>query len=248
LTFRWSNNIIRIWKPSFDQISAGLRARVRGSINGVHDMKKPMILVILFSILGFSITWSQENGGQNILDQDNTREQDYIKLLYEGSQEDMLAAVAGLSELGSKGDNVIEALVFGLQQGTLHVKREYGKVTNDFSDVRAASAKLLGEIGDPRALPGLYIALRYDHDPHVKNSAAHAIGILGRNESIEHLARTIKAADTSGADDKLIISCIEAIGEIGGPDGFRTLVEILRGDYRQIVKMAARVMLKKIPW
>ena len=211
-------------------------------------MKKPMILAILFSILGFSFAWAQENGGQNILDLDNTREQDYIQLLYEGSQEDMLAAVAGLSELGSQGDIVIEALLFGLQQGTLNVQRKYSKVTNDFRVVRAASAKLLGEIGDPRALPDLYIALRYDHDLHVKKAVAHAIGITGRDESIEHLARTIKSADTSGADDKLIISCIEAIGDIGGQDGFRTLVEILRGDYRQNVKMSARESLKKIQW
>jgi hypothetical protein len=211
-------------------------------------MKKPMILVILFCILSFSITWAQENGGQNILDVDSAGEQDYIKLLYGGSQEDMLAAVAGLSELGSKGDNIIDALVFGLQQGTLNVQREYSKVINDFTDVRAASAKLLGEIGDSRALPDLYIALKYDHDQHVKYSVAHAIGTIGLNESIVYLNQTIKAADTSGTDDKLIISCIEAIGEIGGQDGFVTLLEILRGDYRQNVKMAARESLKKIQW
>ena len=194
------------------------------------------------------MAWAQENGGQNIPDMDNAGEQDYIQLLYEGSREEMLAAVSGLSALGSKGDDVIKALVFGLHQGTLNVQREYNKVTNDFSDVRSASAELLGEIGDPGVLPDLYIALRYDHDQHVKTSVAHAIGTIGRNESIEHLARTIKTSDTSGADDKLIISCIDAIGEIGGQDGFDILLEILRGDYRQIVKMEARESLKKIPW
>ena len=211
-------------------------------------MKKPMILIVLFSILGFSVVWAQENGEQNILNMDNAGEQDYIQLLYEGSQEEMLAAVSGLSALGAKGDTVIKALLFGLHQGTLNVKREYSKVTNDLSDVRAASAKLLGEIGDPGALPDLYIALKYDHDQHVKKSAAHSIGIIGRNDSIDHLAQTIKAADTSGADDQLIISCIDAIGEIGGQDGFDILLEVLRGNYRQIVKMAARESLKKIPW
>ena len=94
----------------------------------------------------------------------------------------------------------------------------------------------------------LYIALRYDHDQHVKQSVAHAIGTIGRTESIEHLARTIMASDNSGTDDILIISCIEAIGEIGRQEGFDILLEILRGDYRQIVKLAARESLKKIPW
>ncbi len=224
------------------------KTRTQRCIIGVHNMKEAIILAILFSTLGFNIARAQENDDQDKLSRGIKTKQDHIQDLYKGSQEEMLAAVTWLSESGSNGANVVDALVFGLQQGTLNVQREYSKVTNDFIDVRAASAKLLGGIGDPMALQYLYISLRYDHDQHVKSSAAYAIGVIGLNESIDYIVRTIKSADNSGSDDKLIISCIEAIGEIGGQDGFGALIETLRGDYSKNVKMAARESLKKIQW
>jgi HEAT repeat protein len=211
-------------------------------------MNKLLILVIIFSIAVFNIAYGQENGKEEAFDPKTAGKQDYIKLLYDGSQESKLMAVKWLSDFGVKGDDVIEAFVYGLQQGTLVVQREKNKVINDFSDVRAASAKALGEIGDPKALPDLYISLRYDHDLNVQKEAAYAIGSIGREESIEHLLGTIEAANHYGPDDILIIACIKAIGEIGSDDGFYPLLDILRGDFGRTVKLAAREALNKIDW
>ena len=57
-----------------------------------------------------------------------------------------------------------------LQQGTIYVERQSGKVTNDFWDVRTVSALALGEIGNPKALPALYQAVRYEPDNYVRSA------------------------------------------------------------------------------
>jgi HEAT repeat protein len=224
----------------------------------MYNMNKTIILVLIFSVAFFSKLAAQETGNGKVSDQETgigevldpetAEKQDYIRLLHEGSHEKKLEAVKELSELGLRGEDVVEALVFGLQQGTMVVTREKSKVTNDFNDVRAASAKALGKIGDPKALPDLYISLKYDPDINVKKEAATAIGAIGREESIKQLVGTIKAADRSGKDDTIIISCVDAIGEIGSTDGFFPLLDILRGDYSRSVRLAVRESLNKIKW
>jgi len=119
---------------------------------------------------------------------------------------------------------------------------------NDFWDVRAASAKALGEIGDPRVLPDLHVALRYDHDLFVRSSVAIALGRIGRKESISELSRAIELSDASGPDDELIRACVDALGEIGDKESFVPLVEVLRGKYSRSIRLAARESLKKIRW
>jgi HEAT repeat protein len=206
------------------------------------------LLIIGFTILFFSSIAAQESIEQYLLNLKEPKAEDYVKLLYEGSHESQLLAVTKLMELGAKDEEVIDALVFGLQQGTLFVKREYHKVVNDFWDVRAASAKALGETEDSKALPYLYLALRYDHDTFVRSSVALAIGRIGQKESIPYLVRAIQTSSPAGPDDVLIRACVEALGEIGDKEGFVPLVEVMRGNYRRNIKLAARDSLNKIRW
>ena len=173
---------------------------------------------------------------------------DYIQLMYEGSQETKLFAAIKLSELKSSDDEVIDALVYGLGQGTFFVVRQYGKVTNDYWDVRAASAKALGEIGSPKPLRDLYIALRYDHDPFVKTSIVYAIGKIGQKESVPYLTRIILTSTAKGPDDQMLIASIEALGEIGDSTGFMPLVEVIRGKYKRSIKLTAMEAIKKLDW
>lgn len=210
-------------------------------------MKKIFIFFSLFIALCLSISYAQESVEQSLLNLKQLTAQDYVKLLYEGSEENKVLAATELAELGSNDKEVIDALVFGLQQGTIFVQRERGKVINDYWDVRAASAKALGEIGDPGALPDLYNALRYDHDTFVRSSVAIAVGKIGQKKSISELARAIETSRI-GPDDLLIRACVEAIGEIGDKEGFVPLVEVIRGKYRRSIKLAARESLKKIKW
>lgn len=209
---------------------------------------KKIILVTVFIIFYFSVAYAQESVEQYLLNLQEATAEDYINLLYEGSQENKLIAIIKLMELGANDEKAIEAIVFGLQQGTLFVQRTGTRVINDFWDVRSASAKALGEIGDPKVLPDLYRALRYDHDNFVRSSVAVAIGKIGQKESIYELVRAIETSDPSGPDDMLVRASVEAIGEIGDKKGFVPLVEVLRGNYRRNIKLTAREALKKIRW
>jgi HEAT repeat protein len=199
--------------------------------------------------VGGSLLYAQESVEQYLLSLDEPEQADYINLLYEGSHENMVWATTKLADMAKEGDEeVFEALVFGLQQGTIYVKRHYNKVVNDFWDVRAMSAQALGEMGDPKALPHLYVAVRYDPDSHVRTEVATAIGKIGESESIPTLARIIETSSSGGPDDTVVLACVEAIGEIGHRDGFVPLVEVMRGNFKRSIRRAARDSLKKIEW
>lgn len=172
--------------------------------------------------------------------------EDYVNLIYRGSRQNKLYAIKKLMESGSRDKRVIDALLFGLQQGTRIVERRYERVVNDFFDVRCMSAEALGKTGDPGVLPDLYLTLKYDPDTNVRSSVALAIGKIGGEESIRHLKQAITASSRTGPDDMLILSCVEAIGNIGGREGRLSLIEIIRGSYREHIKRAAQNALKKI--
>ncbi len=121
-------------------------------------------------------------------------------------------------------------------------------MVNDFWDVRAASAYALGEIGDPRVLPNLYMSLRYDPDNVVRSSVAAGIGKIGEDDSVYQLARAIEVANPAGPDEIVVLACVEALGEIGHRDGFLPLVEVMRGRFRRSIRLAARESLRKIDW
>jgi HEAT repeat protein len=123
-----------------------------------------------------------------------------------------------------------------------------GKVINDFWDVRARSAEVLGDIGDPRALPHLHDALLHDPEPIVKCCVATALGKIGHPDSVKYLTLTIRNTENIGSNELVILFCVQALGEIGHRDGFLPLLEIARGRYRSNIKAAAREALEKLKW
>ncbi len=213
-------------------------------------MRKYMVLVIvLAAFLGGSLLYAQESVEQYLLSFDEPSKEDYIALLYQGSHENMTYALTKLAGKADPNDEELyEALIFGLQQGTIYIKRQGNKVVNDFWDVRAASAYALGELGNTDALPHLYMALRYDPDNHVRSEVAVAIGKIGEPEAVPVLARVIETSSTAGPDDTVVLSCVQALGSIGHRDGFVPLLEVLRGDYRRSIRRAARESLTQIEW
>jgi HEAT repeat protein len=103
-------------------------------------------------------------------------------------------------------------------------------------------------MGNPDALPHLYMALRYDPDNHVRSEVAIAIGKIGEPKAIPVLTRVIETSSAAGPDDTVVLSCVEALGAIGHRDGFVPLLEVIRGDYRRSIRRAARDSLKQIEW
>ncbi len=192
--------------------------------------------------------YAQDTSEEYLMTLQGATAESYTTLMYEGSYESKLVAAIRLGEMGESGTEVIEALVYGLGQGTYFVVRQYGKVTNDYWDVRAASAKALGQIGDPSPLEDLYYTLRYDPDKFVRGSAAYAIGKIGRKESVYYLKRIIETTSTTGPDDELILACVEALGDIGHPSAFTPLVEVVRGKYKRSLRLAAMESIRKLKY
>jgi HEAT repeat protein len=213
-------------------------------------MKRAVLAIatLLGIFLVAGCLFGQESVEQYLLNLQDPSEDDYIKLIYEGNRENKLWAIAKLRELNAEGDDVIDALVFGLQQGTIFVERDYNKVINDYWDVRAESAIALGEIGDLSSLDDLHTALRFDPDHLVRSSVAIGLGKMGQPRSIPHLRRSIDVSSPAGPDDQVVRSCVIALGEIGHRDAFVPLVEVMRGKWRRSIKLEAREALKKLEW
>ena len=210
-------------------------------------MKRTVFYLVVAAIaFVFSEAVAQESTDEYLLNLKGATAESYISLMYEGNQESKLLAAIKLGEMKSDDEKVIEALVYGLGQGTFHVLRKYGKVSNDFWDVRAASAKALGLIGEKAALKDLYYTLRYDPDKFVRGSAAYAIGRIGQPESVHHLKRVIETSTTTGTDDELILACVEALGEIGHQSAFTPLVDVIRGKYKRSIKLTAMEAVRKL--
>jgi HEAT repeat protein len=211
-------------------------------------VKKAIIFFFLMMFLGFSAALAQESVEQYLQNLSEPKEEDYVRLLYEGSRESKLLAIGKLMEIGARSEDARDALIFGLEQGTVFVKREAGKVANDFWDVRALSAKALGEVGDPATLPNLYVSLRFDPDIYVRTSVAVAIGKVGDKNAIKELSRAIETSRPGSTEEELVLACVVALGELGDKEGFVPLVEVIRGKYSRNVKLAARESLKKLQW
>ena len=207
---------------------------------------KVTLIVFILGLIGTLNLFAQESVEQYLLNLTQPKVKDYINLMYNGSHENKLLAATKLRELKDNSDATIDALIYGLQQGTIYVERKNGKVTNDFWDVRTVSALALGEIGNPKVLPYLYQAVRYEPDNYVRSAIAIAIGKIGKKESLPEITRMIETADTSGTDDVLLLACIDAIKKIGDREGFIPLVEIIRGKYRRNVRIAAMEALKNM--
>ncbi len=65
------------------------------------------------------------------------------------------------------------------------------QLTSKKSQVREATARVLGEMGDRQAVPHLTQALG-DERPKVREKAASALGQLGDEQAVPHLVRALE--------------------------------------------------------
>jgi HEAT repeat protein len=103
---------------------------------------------------------------------------------------------------------------------------------------RAAAARLLGRIGDARAIAPLVAALA-DPTPEVRQDAARALGQIGDTRAVEPLAAALR--DDYGASE----AAGEALVQIGGARALRSLASAL-GDDSESVRWLACRMLSRI--
>jgi len=144
-----------------------------------------------------------------------------------------LIAALRNSGWGYIGVEVTDALA---RIGEASVEPLIATLSDEESDVRLASARTLGEIGDPRAIEPLSRTLK---DPHeeVRRTAADALGKFGP-PTVELLI---------GALRERVVPCdvIRSLGRIGDPRAVEPLISALRDD-DWAVRFAAAEALGKL--
>ena len=90
-------------------------------------------------------------------------------------------------------------------------------------EVRAAAARAVGRIGDPRGRGALEHALLHDPHEHVRSEAAFALGILGDPAALPTLARALE----NERDVETTAQCALAVGRLGEKSGSPLVVALL---------------------
>ena len=92
---------------------------------------------------------------------------------------------------------------------------------------RRKAARILGEIGDPRAVPVLKMALQdYDQRTTLKQDALRALGTIGDQSAALDIGRLLNYS-LNTADAELRMAAIEALGQMGGTKAAEILVNAL---------------------
>ncbi len=100
---------------------------------------------------------------------------------------------------------------------------------------RRKAARILGEIGDPRAVPVLKMALQdYDQRTTLKQDALRALGTIGEQSAALDIGRLLNYS-LNTADSELRMAAIEALGQMGGAKAAEILVNAL--DYYDMLTL-----------
>jgi HEAT repeat protein len=109
-------------------------------------------------------------------------------------------------------------------------------VSSDTASVRAAAARALGELADPRAVEPLIAALDDDSE-EVRRHAARALGEVPDSRAVEPLVAAL------GDDDKEVReNAMEALGAIGDARALKPVVAALKNQNRQREKVVPSVL------
>ncbi len=100
---------------------------------------------------------------------------------------------------------------------------------------RRKAARILGEIGDPRAVPVLKMALQdYDQRTTLKQDALRALGTIGDQSAALDIGRLLNYS-LNTADAELRMAAVEALGQMGGVKAAEILVNAL--DYYDMLTL-----------
>lgn len=92
---------------------------------------------------------------------------------------------------------------------------------------RRKAARILGEIGDPRAVPVLRMALQdYEQRTTLKQDALRSLGEIGDQDAAPDIGRLLDRS-LNTADAELRMAAIEALGKMGGTKAAEILVNAL---------------------
>ncbi len=138
--------------------------------------------------------------------------------------------------------------------GLLDPSYTYQKVMNNFPDVRAEAASLLGEIGSAGSRWTLIHVVEAETDPYALSQEITALGELsfdGDGASVRAITAAFTRAGTSPPDNRLAAATVDALGRIAAATGAvsqraaETLFAISNGPYLESIRGAALSALQK---
>jgi len=113
------------------------------------------------------------------------------------------------------------------------------RLTSADPSTRAAAARLLGEVGDPRAIPEIRNLLS-DDDPRVVGAACAALGRLGDADSTSRLLESLDRDEPA-----IVAGAVEGLGDLGVREAVPHILPLLDSQERE-VRLAAIVALGKL--
>lgn len=108
------------------------------------------------------------------------------------------------------------------QNGDEEARQAIGKLLTGDSDVRAAAAEALVQLGAARAVKPLIKALR-DSDYDVRRTAANALGRLGDARAVRPLIKALQDYDRNMQEN-----AAEALGQLGNARAVKPLIGVLQ--------------------
>lgn len=108
---------------------------------------------------------------------------------------------------------------------------------------RRKAARILGEIGDPRAVPVLTMALNdYEQRTTLKQDALRALGAIGDERATPEIGRLLDRS-LNTADAELRMAAVEALGLMGGTNAAEILINAL--NYFSILELRSEQRVHK---
>ncbi|NEQ67431.1 MAG: HEAT repeat domain-containing protein [Symploca sp. SIO2D2] len=106
--------------------------------------------------------------------------------------------------------------------------------------MRKSAAEALGNLGSPKAIPGLLNALQDEDSSFVRRSAAEALGKLGSHETIPGLRKAIQASEMKDSNEDSDVRRVvaERLGELDSPVAIPRLLQALEDEDFLIVVSA----------
>ena len=141
-------------------------------------------------------------------------------------------------------------------EGVYRVVRQGGSVVNNFPDIRRQAAGLLGEIGGENAKNILLKIVADDPEPMVLSEAVYSLGRIGINDPAvtERMVAALRRNTFRVSPDNnfayatlLAFEQLSTVGPgIAQPDILQALIEVISGNYIEIVKAKALDILSNL--
>jgi len=169
----------------------------------------------------------------------------------------VLSELAGRLSSGTLGKSrwyAARLLEYIVGFGLVTQVRQNQKLVNDFPDLRAQAAALLGRVGSASSRIALLRAAAAERDPVALAAEVRAVGAIssdGDGASLRAVVRAFTARASLGPDDRLADAMVDAVGHIAAYEGgisersaVDALISVTTGPYDPSTQSAAMAILQ----